>query len=148
MAALGKQVANVMDQLAIVFSDVPLEFLARADHDFRGGGRSGGAQVGDKIGDGEIGLVTHAGDYRDHRFENRARDDFFIEGPQIFERAAAARENQHFREFHAIEVAQGRDDVSGGAVSLHAHGIKLHMQIGEAALQNAQDVANGRAGGR
>ena len=79
---------------------------------------------------------------------NRARDDFLVEGPEIFERAAAAREDQHVGEFRAIEISQGRDDFGGRAFALHFHGIELHVHIGEAALQNAQNVANGRAGGR
>src|SRR5208282_2007509 len=33
-------------------------------------------------------------------------------------------------------------------VALHAHGIEQHVHIGKAALEDAEDVADGRAGGR
>ena len=145
MAALRKQIAHLLDEMALVFGDVPLEFLARADHDFRGGGRRGRANVGDKIGDGEIGLVAHAGDNGNLRVGNRPRDDFFVEGPQIFERAAAARHDHHVGKFRAIEIAQRRGDFLRRAFALHFHGIELHVDIGEAALQHAQNVANGGA---
>ena len=36
-------VANVMEELALVFVDLALEFLARLDDDFGGGGGSGRA---------------------------------------------------------------------------------------------------------
>ena len=81
MAALGKQVAHVVDEMALMFGDVALEFLARADDNFRRGGRSGGAQVRHEIGDGEIGFVADAGDHRNQRRGNRARDNFFVECP-------------------------------------------------------------------
>ena len=57
---LGKQVAHLLDQIAIVRGDMALEFLARLHHDFRRGGRSRRAQVGHKIRDREIGFVPDA----------------------------------------------------------------------------------------
>ena len=79
---------------------------------------------------------------------NRARHDLLVESPQIFERTAAARHDHHVREFRAIEIPQSRHDFPGGAFALHLHGIKLHVHVGEAPLQHAQNVANRRAGGR
>ena len=95
VAALRKAVAHLLDQVALVLGNVALEFLARLDHDFGCGGRRGRAQIRDKIGDGEIGFVADACDHRNFRSENRAGDNFFVERPQIFQRAAAAREDQH-----------------------------------------------------
>ena len=68
--------------------------------------------VRDEVGDGEIRFVADAGDHGNERRRNRARNDLFVECPQIFERAAAASEDQHVREFDAIEIAQGRRDVA------------------------------------
>ena len=60
VAALRKQETHLLDQIALMVGDVAVKFLARPDHNFGGSGRSGRAQVGHKIGDGEIGFVSHA----------------------------------------------------------------------------------------
>ncbi len=58
-------------------------------NNFRGGTGRGRPDIRDKIGDGKICLVPNGGDNGDGGFENCAGDDFLVEGPQIFERAAA-----------------------------------------------------------
>jgi hypothetical protein len=70
----------------------PLRPVAREE--FRGGARSRCAQIGDKIGDGEIGLVPHGGNGRNAAGGQRARDDFLVEGPQVLEAPAAARDDE------------------------------------------------------
>ena len=74
-----------------------------------------------------------------------ARHDFFVERPQIFERAAAASEDQHIDSLLTIEKLHGADDFRGGAIALDAHGIQRQMHVVEAAAQDAHDVADGRA---
>ena len=56
-----------------------------------------------KIRDREIGFMTHGRDYWDRGITNRTRDSFFIEGPQIFNRSAAAADNNHIDP--AVETA-------------------------------------------
>jgi hypothetical protein len=54
------------------------------------GGRGWCAQVGYKVGDGEVGLMSYGGnDWKAARC-NRAGDAFGIEGRQVFKRATAA----------------------------------------------------------
>ena len=50
--------------------------------------------------------------------------------------------------FGAIEIAQARDDFTGRSFALHFYGIELHVNIREAALEDAENVSNRRAGGR
>ena len=57
----------------------------------------GGAQVGHEIGDGDVGLVAHGRDHRHGTGGDGARHGLFVEGPQIFERAAAAAHNDDVR---------------------------------------------------
>ncbi len=111
----------MMDQLPLIIGDVALEFLARAQDDLGRGRRSGRAHVRDEIGDREVGFVAHAGDHGNRRRGDGPRDDFFVERPQVFERAAAARDDEHVRKFHAVEIAHGRGDLGCGSVSLHLH---------------------------
>src|SRR6266404_3931122 len=73
---------------------------------------------------------------------------FFVEGPEIFERAAAARDDQHVYDFAAIEELNGANDLRGGAVALDAHGIKGQVHIAEASAQDAHHVSDGRAAWR
>lgn len=58
--------------------------------DFRGGAGSGRADVGDEITDSEVDFVADGGDNGNGRFEDGARDGFFVERPEIFQAAAAA----------------------------------------------------------
>src|ERR1700733_1826907 len=91
MAQFRKVVAHLMDEAPGTLSEMIFELLARAHDNFSGSGRGGGADIGNKIGNGEIALVADSGNHRNFRRDDRAHNYFFIEGPQIFERAAAAR---------------------------------------------------------
>src|SRR5690348_926982 len=135
-------VAHLLGEGAAEIGDVLIEFAARLHDDFRGGGRRGSANVGDEIGDGEIGFVANAGDNGDARIENCAGDDFFVERPKIFERTSAARKNEHVREILLVEKFQGFDDFARGFFSLDAHGIERYADIVEAAAEDAHNVAN------
>ena len=71
------------------------QLVLGADDQLRRGRGSRGAQIGDEITDGEIGLVSHGGDDRNVGAGDHARQAFIVEGEQIFERAAAASDDDH-----------------------------------------------------
>src|SRR4029077_5307349 len=71
-----------------------------------------------------------------------AGDFFFVEGPEIFERATATREDQNVDHLAAIEELQRADDFRGGAFALDAHGINGEVHIAKAAAQDAHHVAD------
>ncbi len=79
--------------------DVLLQLLLGADDNLGGGRRSGRAQVGDKIADGEIRLMAHGGDDGDVAGGDEARERFIVEGRQVFDAASATRDD---------------DDIDGG----------------------------------
>ena len=79
---------------------------------------------------------------------DRAHDVFLVEGPEVFERAATARQDQDIDELLAVEILDRRFDFAGRAFALHADGIDDEMEIGEAAAQDAHNVAHGRAARR
>lgn len=65
----------------------PEQSMPILDCALRGSGRCRRAYIGDKIGDREIGLVAYAAYNRDFARSDRARDDFFVERPQILNAA-------------------------------------------------------------
>src|SRR5438034_5323019 len=54
--------------------------------------RSGRPQIGHKIADRKINFMANRRDDRQGGMEDGAGDDLFIESPQIFQAAAAARQ--------------------------------------------------------
>ena len=128
--------------------EVAIELLARANDQFGSRGRRGGAHVGDEIGDSEISFMADAGDNRNRAGRHGPSDAFLVEGPEVFQRAAAARQDEHVGQLLAVEIFDGVDDFGGRAFALHAHGVQDQMKIGEAPAQDANDVAYGSSGRR
>src|SRR2546430_8315539 len=56
------------------------------------------------------------------------RSDFFVEGPQIFHGAAAAREDQNVHNFLGIEKFERIDDFFGGEIRSEEHTSELQSQ--------------------
>ncbi len=76
----------------------------------RGGGR-GRADVGGEIDQRGIGFVAHRRDEGDLAFGDGADNDFLVEGHQIFDRAAAARNDQEIgpRQTALAEMFRSRE---------------------------------------
>ena len=87
----GQAVAQRLDALARAAATRSSTSCARGDRQFGGGRRRGRAQVGHEIGDGDVGFVAHGRNHRHGAGGDGARHGFFVEGPEVFERAAAAR---------------------------------------------------------
>jgi len=77
----------------VEFCDALFDADVLGGDDLSGGGGSGGAEVGDEICDGEIGFVADGGNRWDGAGGDGAGESFIVEAVQVFERAAAAREN-------------------------------------------------------
>ncbi len=106
-----------------------------------GCGRRRGARVGDEIAYGEVGLVSDAADDRDARFEYRAGEDFFVEGPQVLDRAATAAHDQDIDFGVSIRGRNRRGDLVGGAGALYRRRVQDDRKTRETARQRGQDVA-------
>jgi hypothetical protein len=107
---------------------------------FGGGGRGGGAQVGRKIGDGEIGFMADAGDDGDRRGVDGAGNAFFIEGPEVFDAAAAATDDDRV----AIALASLFDGVGNfgaGTFTLDGRGKQRDRNVRCAPVQRGQHIA-------
>ena len=93
----GQAVAQRLRRLGARGGDAVQQILARGHHQLGRGRGRGRAQIGDEIGDGDVGLVAHRRNHRHGAGRNGPRHGFFVEGPQVFERAAAAPHDDHVR---------------------------------------------------
>ena len=128
--------------------DAVEELVARADHHLGSGGGRGSAQIGHEIGDGDIGLVAHGGDHGHGTGGDGARHGLFVEGPEIFQGAAAAGDNHHVRPLGAAEIFDAAADFFHRALALHQSREEADVQTGEAALQNLDHIRDGGAARR
>ncbi len=111
-------------------------------------GGSGRAQVGGKIGQGEIGLVAHPADHGGLRGDDGAHHAFVVEGPQVFQRAAAAGDEDHIRRTGAVKRRQGADDGRRSFIALHRGRREQDLGQRVAPPQGVEHILQGRAGGR
>src|SRR5262249_19706481 len=85
----------------------------------------------------------------DRAGEDRAGDDLLVEGPQVFERSAAAPDDHHVDAAEAgragVDAANRRGDLGRRAVALHADVVHADVHAGVAAADGLQDVADRRA---
>ena len=81
--------------------------IARCADQLGSGGRRGCAQVGDEIGDAEIGLVPHPADHRHRAGGDGAGQGLVVEGPQILDRAAAAHQQDDVDGRRAVQCQIG-----------------------------------------
>ena len=120
---------------------------------FGGRRRRRRADIGGEIDQGGIRLVPHGGDQRNGAGRGRAHHDLLVEGPEVFQAAAAARDDQQIGPRHpsarlnGVEAGDGRGDLFLGAFALHQHRPDQHM-AGKAVTQAMQDVADHGAAGR
>ena len=122
------------------------QIVAHRDRALGGGRRRRRAQVGDEVGDGEVGLVADRGDHGDAAGEDRARHRLLVERPQVLERAAAARDDDDVDVGDRFQPADRRRDAQRGAVALHRRG-RQQDRDREAAVRDVDDVADDGARG-
>ena len=70
-------IAHLIEQRLSQVGNVFVEFAACIDDKFGCGRRSGRTDIGNEIGDREIGFVADAGNYWNCGLRNRTRDGFF-----------------------------------------------------------------------
>ena len=72
-------------QAGLPSSQIVEDFAQDGDGEFGAGGRGRCAQVGDEVGDGDIGFVADRADDGDGAVGDGACDGFLVEGPEVFE---------------------------------------------------------------
>ena len=125
--------------------DPVAEVVLGRDHDLRGCRRRRCAEVGDEVGDGHIALVPDGRNNRHGTARNGTRDALLVECPEVFNRAAAAPDDDDVDAGDTPDRPQPRRNIRSGVVSLHAHRANDEMRVRVAAAEHFDDVANGRA---
>jgi len=110
----------------------------------RGGRGCRRARVGHEIADREVRLVSHAGHDGQHRFEHGARERGLVERPEIFQRPAAAADDQQLDLGAPVGGADGRSQLVRRARPLHGGGVDDHAQPRCASPQRSEHVVECR----
>lgn len=100
-----------------------------------------GALVGGKVGDREVGFVADPADHRDRAGTNGACNAFVVEGPEIFDAASTAADNEDVAITALARCADRVGDLCCGAVTLHRGGVEHDADMRRATGQGAQNVA-------
>ena len=127
-----------------------LEFERRAvrRHQLGGGGGRGRALVGGEIHQREVDLVPDAGHDRDVRRDHGAHNGLVIEAPQVFQAAAAARQQDHVDLSEGVQPLDGLDDLGRGVFALDGRRAEHDLDHREAPPQHVLNVLKGRGGRR
>ena len=120
------------------------DFLAGADDQLGGRRGRGGAEVGNKVDDGEVGFVADGGDHGDLGRGYGARQGFVIEGGQVFGGAAAARDDNHVDVVVLVEETDSCGDLVRGRIALHLRGIDQDIHRMMAALRERSECRGAR----
>ena len=97
--------------------------------------------------------MPHGRDHRDRAAGDRAHHRFLVEGPEILDRSAAARDDDEIGarhrpiRRHGVKSAHGGGHLIGRALALHQHRPDDDAG-GTAILQPVEDIADHGAGGR
>lgn len=122
-ARFAQPVTEVFVEALLELPEFGLEFVLGADDQLGGGAGGRGAEVGNEVGNGEINFVADGGDCRDAGPGEGAGDDFFVEGPEVFEGAAPAGDDDDVDEVEGVELVDGGGNLGGGTVALDANGV-------------------------
>ena len=85
-------VFQCFSQMNFRFCDAVQELSGVGANQFGSSRGGGGAQVRNVVANGGVDFVTDSADDRHRAGTDRTRHDFFIEGPQVFQRAAPANQ--------------------------------------------------------
>ena len=134
----------------------PLGDLPQAGQDVvRGGsdqfGRLAGRQRADirhKVRKRHVHLVADRRNDRNPRGGDRANNDLLVERPKVFQAAAAAGEHEAVdRQRQAISGFDGRSDLRGRPVALHAAWARPTRRPPPSPPEDLEEIVNGGAGG-
>ena len=163
----GLEAAGQLLKVAALAQQAPLDLFAQLRrnlrHPARAGknafgqylrrrARRGGAEVRHKIADGKINFVADRRNHRQGGMEDGAGHGFLVEGPQVFQAAAAAGDEDQVQRRGGflrplVEQPDGRRDFRRRARALHRAWRQNYFHRRVAPPHHLQNIAEGRAGG-
>ena len=153
MLQLAEVPLHAVEHAVVELSEPMRELGADRHHEFRGGRGRGRPPVGGMVDQRRVGLVADRRDQGNAAGRRGAHHDLLVEGPQVLERAAAARHDQDVRARHRAGLGQGVEagdrgrDLLGGELALHRD--RPQQNPARKALgQAVQHVADHRAAWR
>mmetsp|Transcript_1418 Transcript_1418/g.4232 ORF Transcript_1418/g.4232 Transcript_1418/m.4232 type:complete len:279 (-) Transcript_1418:340-1176(-) len=90
--------------------------------------------------------MANATDHRQGRGRNRAHDPLIVEGPEVFQRAAAAHQQQHIDLGALVRGAQRLHQGRRRVCALYRAGVDDDLDMWGPARQRGQHVMQGRTG--
>ena len=147
MLALGQLLLQQALQALVHMADTLQQRVAVRSQQFGSSSRGRGAYVGDKIADAGICFMPYGADHWRAAGGNGTGQGFFIEAPEIFQRAAAAGQDYGV-EAAAIGQLQGVNDLRAGLIALNLGGYQRQGNMGRPAGKHATDILPDSAGGR
>ena len=135
-------------QEAVVEGLHPIRDIVQGGSDqLGGGGRGGGTQVGNEVGDGEVGLVADGGNDWEGRGGDGIGEEFAVERCKVFERSAATGNDDEVDFACAVEVRDSRRDFGRRRFTLNERGIEQDVECRMAPIDDVEEVAEYSAGG-
>ncbi len=132
--------------------DALFDAVLRGGDELGGGGGGGGAEVGDEVGDGEVGLVADGGDDGELRGGDGAGEGLVVEAGEVFEGASAAGDEDEVDVVMPggwrLNQRMPAATLAGQLRALHDGGVDEEVEAGVAAADDGDDVADDGAGGR
>ena len=110
-------------------------------------GGSGGAQVGDEIGEGFVDFVADAGDDRQATSGDGAHEEFVIKDSEVIGAAATSQDNDGVEVSALIEEVEGGDDLVDGGEALDLGVDGEDLEAAPAIVDDFEEVAVTSGGG-
>src|SRR5438067_11551993 len=96
----------------------------------------------DEVSDRDVGLVSDGRNDGDLTTGDGARDDFFVEGPEIFDRSAAPSNDDDVDSRDETDGAYSNTDLERGVFALHTDRPSHQVYVGVLSAEHFDDVAN------
>ena len=110
-------------------------------------GGSGGAQVGDEIGEGFVDFVADAGDDGQATSGDGAHEEFVVKDSEVIGAAATSKDNDGVEVSALIEEAEGGDDLIDGGEALDLGVDGEDLEAAPAVVDDFEEVAVTSGGG-
>ena len=142
---ITQPVSQILVEPPLELPEFSLEFSFRFYDQLGGGTRCRCAQIGYKISNRKINFMANGGNGRNPGSRNGTGNDFFVERPQIFERTATTRDDDHIHEVVNVELINSSGNFLSSAGTLNSNRTVLReagsVEAGSSSRRNIEPPA-------